>query len=225
MQTYYECNSCKYKSTRKTNANRHIKIIHNGNARAFNFKTGRDSASASNKHHFQKRGLGTDTEELQLSRAIENIYKPFETLEKLSSILPDNQRYHYLSNTIKFSFLTKDPAKFIENQIKEFRSTFYLRRLAVYLAIDESMSMSITQAQEYIKTSITSCYHLKSTIDIPRISKPTPNSKDIDSLLSKAAITCLFNKEKSRNIIDRVLTIDPTNEIAISIKNFIDTPT
>lgn len=99
----------------------------------------------------QELGLETNTEELQISRAIENIHKPFETLEKLSSILPDNQRYPYLSNTIKFSFLTKDPANFIENQIKEFRSTFHLRRLAVYLAIDKSMSMSILQAEEYSK--------------------------------------------------------------------------
>jgi len=86
------------------------------------------------------------------------------------------------------------------------------------------MSMSITQAEEYIRTSITSCYHLKSTIDVTRISKPAPNSKDIDSLLSKAAVTCLFNKEQTRIIIGRVLALDPGNKIAISIKNFIDTP-
>ncbi|MGE0691592.1 MAG: hypothetical protein AB7O87_13495 [Candidatus Nitrosocosmicus sp.] len=223
MRTYYECNSCKYKSTRKTNANRHIKIIHNGNARAFNFKTGIDSASASNKHHFQELDLETNTEELHISRAIEKIHKPFETLEKLLSQLPNDIRYPYLANTLKHSFLTKDPAKFIEDQIKEIRPAFYLTNLAVYLARDKSMSMSITQAQDYIKTSIASCYHLKSTIDITRISKPTQNFKDIDSLLSRAAITCLFNKEQARNIIDRVLTIDPTNKIAISIKDFIDT--
>jgi hypothetical protein len=225
MQTYYECNSCKYKSTRKTNANRHIKIIHNGNARAFDFKTGKDSASASNKHHFQEHGLETKTEGLPLSRAIENIHKPFETLEKLSSILPDNQRYHYLSDTIKFSFLTKDPAKFIEDQIKEFRSTFYLRRLAVYLAKDESMSMSILQAEEYIKTSLTSCYNLKNTNGIKGTSTEASNSKEIESLLSKAAITCLINRDEARNIIDQVLVMDPANKVATSIKKFIDTNT
>jgi hypothetical protein len=197
--------------------------MHHGIARAFNFKTGTDSSSASNKHHFQRLGLDMNAEEAQLSRAIENIHTPFETLEKLSSILPDNERYKYLSNTIILSFLTNDPAKFIEDQIKGFQSTYYLRRLAIYLAIDKSMS--IIQAEEYIKISITSCYNLKNTIDIKRTSTAAPNSKDIDSLLSKAAITCLFNRKEARNIVDRVLVIDPANKVAMSIKNFIDTDT
>jgi len=159
MQSYYECNSCNYKSTRKTNANRHIKLIHKGNADAFNFKTGTDSSSASNKHHFQKLSLEMIAEESQLSRAVENIHEPFENLEKLLSVFPDKVRYQYLSNILKFSFLTKNPAKYIEDQIKESRSTFYLRKLAIYLA--SGKSMSIIQAEEYIKTSIISCYHWK----------------------------------------------------------------
>lgn len=224
MQSYYECNSCNYKSTRKTNANRHIKLIHHGNAIAFNFKTGTNSSSPANKHHFQQIDLETSAEELQLSRAIEHIHKPFEILEKLLSVLPAVIRYPYLSYILKFSFLSTDPAKFIEDKVKEIRPAIYLTNLAGWLARDESMSMSITQAEEYIRTSITSCYHLKSTIDVTRKSKPAPNSKDIDSLLSKAVVTCLFNKEQTRIIIGRVLALDPGNKIAISIKNFIDTP-
>ena len=83
MRNYYECNSCNYKSTRKTHANRHIKLIHKGNADAFNFKTGTDSSSASNKHHFQKLSLEMIAEESQLSRAVENIHEPFVNLERL----------------------------------------------------------------------------------------------------------------------------------------------
>ena len=225
MQTYYECNSCNYKSTRKTNANRHIKIMHHGNALAFNFKTGIDSSSASNKHHFQRFGLDTSAEEAQLSGALGSIYKAFQTLEKLLFIFPDDERYQFLSNTIKLSFITSDPAKFIEEKVKEFQSTFYLRRLALYLASDKSISMSIIQAEEYIKNSIASCYHLKNKIGTKQTFTAASNSKDIESLLSKAAITCLFNRREARNIIDQVLVIDPANEIAISIKNFIDTNT
>ena len=162
-------------------------------------------------------------EESQLSRAVENLHEPFENLEKLLSVFPDKVRYQYLSNILKFSFLTKDPAKYIEDQIKESRFTFYLRKLAIYLA--SGKSMSIIQAEEYIKTSIISCYHLKNIIDIKRTPEAAQNSKDIDFLLSQAAITCLFNKEEARNIIGRVLVIDPVNKIAICIKNFIDTNT
>jgi hypothetical protein len=184
-----------------------------------------NSSSPSSKHHFQQLDLETSAEELQLLRAVEHIHKPFEILEKLFSVLPVVIRYPYLSHILKFSFLSTDPAKFIEDTVKEIRPAIYLTNLAGWLARDKSMSMSITQAEEYIRTSITSCYHLKSTINVPRISKPVPNSKDIDSLLSKAAITCLFNKEHARTIIDRVLAIDPDNKIAMSIKNFIDNPT
>lgn len=223
MQSYYECNSCNYKSTRKTNANRHIKLIHNGNATAFNFKTGTDSSSESNKHQFQKSSLEMIEGESQLSRVVENIHEPFETLEKLSTVFPGTVRYHYLSNILKISFLTKDPAKFIGNQIKERRSAFYLRKLAIYLASDKSMT--INQAEEYIKTSITSCYHLKNAINIDRTPTTPQNSQEIDSLLSQAAFTCLFNKDHTREIIGRVLAVDPVNKIAISIRDFIDTNT
>lgn len=66
---------------------------------------------------------------------------------------------------------------------------------------------------------------MKNTNDIKRTSTEASNFRYIDSLLSKAAITCLFNREKARNIIDRVFVIDPGNKVAISIKNFIDTTT
>jgi hypothetical protein len=223
MHSYYECNSCNYKSPRKTNANRHIKLIHKGNALAFNFKTGTDSSSASNNSQIQKYSLEMFAEESQLTRAIDNIHRSFEILEKLSSVFPDRARYQYLSNILKISFLTKDPAKAIEDQIKENRSIFYLRKLAIYLANDKSIS--INEAEEYIKTSITSCNHLKKITDIKRTPKATQNSKEIDSLLSKASITCLFDKEQARDIIGRVLAIDPDNKIALSIRDFINTNT
>jgi len=66
---------------------------------------------------------------------------------------------------------------------------------------------------------------LENIIDIKRTPEAAQNSRDIDFLLSQAAITCLFNKEEARNIIGRVLVIDPANKIAICIKNFIDTNT
>ena len=151
------------------------------------------------------------------------MHERFETLEKISAVFPGSARYQYLSNILKISFLAKDSAKFIEDQIKENGSTFYLRKLAIYLASDKSMT--INQAEEYIKTSITSCYHLKKITDIERTPKAPQNSKEIDSLLSLAAFTCLFNKEHAREIIGQVLTIDPVNKIAISLKDFIDADT
>src|SRR3712207_781877 len=118
MKSLYECNSCSYKSSRRSNAIRHIKIVHKGNAVIHNLNEVRESISNNNNDLNDKNSVKDDADQ-RFSDVIEKMLIPLEKLEKLTSNIPEKERNDYLSNILLLSLLTKDPGNFIKNAIEQ----------------------------------------------------------------------------------------------------------
>ncbi len=113
-ENVYECNSCLYKTPRRTNANRHIRLIHNGNAIALNKKTGKLSSQKPITNHKSEADL-----EAQIIYDIFNdIITSFERLESLVRFFPEQMRVKSLSDTLVESLLNTEPHKVINEKIK-----------------------------------------------------------------------------------------------------------
>lgn len=220
MQNYYECNSCNYKSTRKTNANRHIKLVHKGNAHAFNFKTGQASSTHSDKTLTQRTKADVSVDDALFVQSIGKMMEPFESLESLSAVLPPNIKNYYLSQILRISLLTNDPAAFINEQVKQNRSYFFLRKLATYLS--NTGPLSVSKAENFIRVAIISCYHSKKAMGTNQTIKASLDSKDMNSELSHAVAASLFDKAKAKGIVRQILATDPENKIGKTIMNYID---
>ena len=110
-ENLYECNSCLYKTPRRTNANRHIRLIHNGDAIALNAKTGKLS---SQKQITNQKSIWR----LKLSTIFSDIITPFERLEFLIRFFPEQIKVKSLSDTLVESLLNAEPHKVINEKIK-----------------------------------------------------------------------------------------------------------
>lgn len=160
----YQCDSCNNTFTRKSNANRHIRTIHQGGASAFNVVTGKSSASTTEepKHIgmeslppdmdfelFQSNVSRTDEEEeaeRTLVEILEKIRKPFEELEILTLNQSEPQRSKYLSNHISMALLSSDPIRTLEDVVS-FIKAFKMRgRIGTYI----SRSINITPLEAQI---------------------------------------------------------------------------
>jgi GTP1/Obg family GTP-binding protein len=113
-ENVYECHSCLYKTSRRTNANRHIRLIHNGNAIALNKKTGKLSSQKPITNH--KSEVNWETQIIY--DIFKDIITSFERLESLAKFFPEQMRVNFLSETLIASLLTNEPHKVINEKIK-----------------------------------------------------------------------------------------------------------
>ena len=122
-ENLYECNSCLYKTPRRTNANRHIRLIHNGDAIALNSKTGKLTSQKKNKN--QKTNW-----RLKLSTIFSDIITPFERLEFLIRFFPEQIKVKSLSDTLVESLLNAEPHKVINEKIKTIQNDLPIAKLS-----------------------------------------------------------------------------------------------
>lgn len=156
----YQCDSCNRKFSRRSNANRHIKVVHMGNAIAFNKITGKSSTETYRHPYNSRMGLlppgmdlgglediksSPEDEEL-LTEILEKIRKPFEDLESLVVNLDENSRARYLAETITSSFLTSDPVKIIQDTVDLTRTFKFKKKLVDYISRRNNTNNSQAQA-------------------------------------------------------------------------------
>lgn len=122
-ENLYECNSCLYKTPRRTNANRHIRLIHNGDAIALNAKTGKLS---SQKQITNQKSIWR----LKLSTIFSDIITPFERLEFLIRFFPEQIKVKSLSDTLVESLLNAEPHKVINEKIKTIQNDLPIAKLS-----------------------------------------------------------------------------------------------
>lgn len=145
----YQCNACNYETPRRTNANRHIELVHKGDAIAFNNKTGKLSTQVINKPNKVKSATLDDEIIIEISS---DMIGPFEKLELLVNFFPKDMKEKYLSDIIISSLLSSDPVKRIHKAIAEIRSEIPLTRFALYIANYKKMELSVAVA--FIKQHI-----------------------------------------------------------------------
>jgi hypothetical protein len=115
-----------YKTPRRTNANRHIRLIHNGDAIALNAKTGKLSSQKQIINHKSEADL-----EAQIIYDIFNdIITPFERLEFLIRFFPEQMKVKSLSDTLVESLLNAEPHKVINEKIKTIQNDLPIAKLS-----------------------------------------------------------------------------------------------
>lgn len=125
-ENLYECNSCLYKTPRRTNANRHIRLIHNGDAIALNAKTGKLSSQKQITNHKSE----VDLEAQIIYDIFNDIITPFERLEFLIRFFPEQIKVKSLSDTLVESILNADPHKVINEKIKTIQNDLPIAKLS-----------------------------------------------------------------------------------------------
>lgn len=138
-ENVYECHSCLYKTPRRTNANRHIRLIHNGNAVALNKKTGKLSSQKPITNHKSEVDLET-----QIIYDIFNDIAPsFERLEFLARFFPEQMRVNFLSETLITSLLSNEPHKVINEKIKSIQNVLPVIKLSNYISAYKKMELPV----------------------------------------------------------------------------------
>jgi hypothetical protein len=125
-ENVYECNSCLYKTPRRTNANRHIRLIHNGDAIALNAKTGKLSSQKQITNHKSEADLETQI----IYDIFNDIIIPFERLEFLIRFFPEQMKVKSLSDTLVESLLNVEPHKVINEKIKTIQNDLPIAKLS-----------------------------------------------------------------------------------------------
>ena len=125
-ENVYECNSCLYKTPRRTNANRHIRLIHNGDAIALNAKTGKLSSQKQITNHKSEADLETQI----IYDIFNDIITPFERLEFLIRFFPEQMKVKSLSDTLVESLLNAEPHKVINEKIKTIQNDLPIAKLS-----------------------------------------------------------------------------------------------
>lgn len=141
-ESVYECNSCLYKTPRRTNANRHIRLIHSGNAIALNKKTGKLSSQKPITNHKSEVDL-----EAQIIYDIFNDIAPsFERLEFLVRFFPEHMRVKSLSDIIIASLLNTEPHKVIDEKIKTIQKDVPIAKLSNYISAHKKLEFPVAIA-------------------------------------------------------------------------------
>lgn len=136
-ENVYECNSCLYKTPRRTNANRHIRLIHNGDAIALNAKTGKLSSQKQITNHKSEADLETQI----IYDIFNDIITPFERLEFLIRFFPEQMRVKSLSDTLIASLLNTEPHKIINEKIKTIQKEIPIVKLSNYISAHKKMEL------------------------------------------------------------------------------------
>lgn len=129
-ENVYECHSCLYKTPRRTNANRHIRLVHNGNAIALNKKTGKLSSQKPITNHKSE----VEWEAQIIYDIFNDILTSFERLELLVKFFPEQWRVKFLSETLISSLLNNEPHKVINEKIKTIQNELPIAKLSNYIS-------------------------------------------------------------------------------------------
>ncbi|CAN5779243.1 hypothetical protein BH23THE1_BH23THE1_20920 [soil metagenome] len=140
-ENVYECDSCMYKTPRRTNANRHIRLVHNGTAIAFNNKTRRLSTQKSTTNHKNKSEI--DLESQIIYDIINDVMGSFERLESLVRFFPEQMRVKFLSDTLITSLLYTEPHKVINEKIKTIQNELPMVKLSNYISASNKMELAV----------------------------------------------------------------------------------
>ncbi len=147
------------KFTRKWNAFRHVRDIHNGFATFSNHgrlvfmdKDFYDKGIFPNDH------LSEYDKEDEIDEHILEIYgkiiKPFEELEKLYSNYPEPDRTKYLGHFLSMALLSTDPIKEINNTINFRRKLNGRTKIMHY--VSKNYGMNLVQVDSYLTKLIKS---------------------------------------------------------------------
>lgn len=172
LENSYQCNTCNKKFSRRSNAKRHIKVIHEGRAQAFNKITGKSTVGV--LQHPDKTRTGSlplgmdagkhkdlpssDMEEGLLSEILEKIRKPFEELESLVADQSEIPKALYLSRQITASFLSSDPVKILQDSVNFIRIFKLKKKLVNYISRSENVD-SIKAESFFIESFKTGKYY------------------------------------------------------------------
>lgn len=138
-ENVYECNSCLYKTPRRTNANRHIRLIHNGDAIALNKKTGKLSSQKPITNHKSE----VDSEAQIIYDIFNDIAPSFERLEFLVRFFPEHMRVKTLSDTLIASLLNTEPHKVIDEKIKTIQKDLPIAKLSNYISAHKKLEFPV----------------------------------------------------------------------------------
>jgi hypothetical protein len=119
-----------YKTPRRTNANRHIRLIHSGNAIALNKKTGKLSSQKPITNHKSE----VDSEAQIIYDIFNDIISSFEKLEFLVRFYPEHMRVEFLSVTLIASLLNAEPHKVINEKIQAIQKDLPITKLSSYIS-------------------------------------------------------------------------------------------
>lgn len=129
----YNCNSCNRSFSRKWNANRHIQLVHNGYAVAFNIKTGKFSYEK-NDNISNQINRSSDAEDQKILNIINKILLPFEDLEKLAAENWGEAKDGYLSDLLISALYSTNPIEVLKNALEYNRSIFGLKKMTQYIS-------------------------------------------------------------------------------------------
>lgn len=148
---YYQCSSCSYKTTRASNANRHIKLKHEGRANAYNYK--KQKFSIKNKLSLTDDLSELEIEDLRIKKILEKITEPFEILQETTKSLKELQRAEFINTVVLKSLESNNPAKTLTNANTSLKCDLLLQRLAEYMSLvnKKPIVFSLTILKEKIK--------------------------------------------------------------------------
>lgn len=168
----YQCDSCDKKFSRRSNAKRHIEVIHEGKARAFNTIKGKSTAEVLQHLDKSRAGsmipgmdagnhkdpLGSDMEEELLDEILGKIRKPFQELESLAADQSEIPKAQYLSRQITASFLSSDPVKILQDSVN-YTNIFKLKKKLVNYIVKSDNVDQIKAESFFIETIKTGKYY------------------------------------------------------------------
>lgn len=168
----YQCDTCDKKFNRRSNAKRHIKLVHEGKAQAFNKIKGKstmevlqhpDKARAGSMLHGMGAGKhkdlpSPDAEEELLAEILGKIRKPFEELESLVVDKAEIPKALYLSRQITVSFLSSDPVKALQDSVDYINALKLKKKLVNYIVQSDNID-PIKAESFFIETFKTGKYY------------------------------------------------------------------
>jgi len=138
-ENVHECHSCMYKTPRRTNANRHIRLIHNGNAIALNKKTGKLSSQKPITNHKSE----VELEAQIIYDFFNDILPSFERLELLVKYFPEQMMVNFLSETLVTALLDPEPHKIINEKIKILQNNLPIAKLSNYISVYKKLEFPV----------------------------------------------------------------------------------
>ncbi|TVP40366.1 C2H2-type zinc finger protein [Candidatus Nitrosocosmicus arcticus] len=173
LENSYQCDTCDKKFSRRSNAKRHIKVVHEGRARAFNKITGKSTVEVLQHPDKSRTGslplgmdagkhidlLSSDMEEELLSEILEKIRKPFEELESLVADQSEIPKALYLSRQITASFLSSDPVKILQELVNFIRIFKLKIKLVNYISKSDNIDSKKAESF-FIETFKTGKYYM-----------------------------------------------------------------
>jgi hypothetical protein len=153
----YVCNQCNKEFSRKWNALRHNKQIHQEFAIIYDKTTGFTIRNSIQENDIPF--INSFVEELNIYKICGKLLFPLTELEKVLYDMPESERIKYISSLIVAAINAPDPVALIQYNLDFERSVRDKQKIVSYLA--KGNNMNNIQAEHYLKEMIRSSRYFK----------------------------------------------------------------